>query len=79
MPDPARAAELDPEAAAVVESVEGLPEWHALSVESARRLEADLFGATRSTPVSYTRDVAVDGPDGEIPLRVVRPATAGTL
>ncbi|WP_255151862.1 alpha/beta hydrolase [Halorarius halobius] len=76
-----RADELDPEAAEIVRAFEaqGLPEWHALSVESARRLEDELFGADRTTPVDYVRDLAVDGPAGEMPLRVVRPEADGEL
>ncbi|WP_255198049.1 alpha/beta hydrolase [Halorarius litoreus] len=74
-----RTETLDPDASAVVEQVSGVPEWHTLSVESARQLEDELFGATRTTPVDYTRDVAIDGPAGDIPLRVVRPDAEGTL
>jgi acetyl esterase len=70
---------LDPELARQVAAVEGVPEWHTLSVESARRLEDDLFGADRTTPVAYTRDIAVDGPNGPIPVRAVRPEAAGEL
>jgi acetyl esterase len=72
---------LDPELADVVAALEatGVPEWHTLSVESARRLEDDLFGADRTTDVAYTRDVAVEGPRGEVSVRAIRPEAAGTL
>ena len=73
-------ADLDPEVARVVDALSGVPEWHSVSVESARRLETDLFGADRTTTVAYTRDIAIDGPDGnEIPIRVVRPEVEGPL
>lgn len=70
---------LDPELARQVDSVAGVPEWHTLSVESARRLEDDLFDADRTTPVAYTRDVAVDGPNGQVPIRAVRPEADGVV
>ncbi|MFC7234717.1 alpha/beta hydrolase [Halosegnis marinus] len=72
---------LDPDLAAVVEAFEasGVPEWHTLDIESARRLEDDLFGADRTTPVAYTRDVAVEGPNGPVSVRAVRPEAAGEL
>ncbi|MFB6118210.1 alpha/beta hydrolase [Halosegnis sp.] len=72
--------DLDPELSAVVDQLgDGLPEWHAVTVESARQLEMELFGPERTTPVAYTRDVAVDGPEGPVPVRVVRPDAAGPL
>jgi acetyl esterase len=74
-----RAERLDEQASAVVDSIEGVPPWHALSVESARQLEDELFGARRTTPVDYTRDVSVPSGDHDVPIRIVRPDVAGTL
>ncbi|MFC5278780.1 alpha/beta hydrolase [Halorubrum rubrum] len=73
-----RAAELDPELAAVVDELEtlGLPEWHDLSVEAARRLEDEVFSGEPEPPVASVRDLAFDGPHGEVPVRVYRPAAA---
>ncbi|GAA0509188.1 acetyl esterase [Halorubrum aquaticum] len=73
-----RAAELDPELAAVVDELEtlGLPEWHTLSVEAARRLEDEVFSGEPEPPVESVRDLAFDGPHGEVPVRVYRPADA---
>lgn len=70
-----RAAELDPELAAVVDELEtlGLPEWHALSVEAARRLEDEVFSGEPEPPVASVRDLAFDGPHGAVPVRVYRP------
>ena len=72
-----RAAELDPELAAVVDELEtlGLPEWHTLSVEAARRLEDEVFSGELEPPVASVRDLAFDGPHGEVPVRVYRPKT----
>ncbi|WP_135822561.1 alpha/beta hydrolase [Halostella litorea] len=67
--------ELDDEVAVVVERIEreGIPEWHALSVESARRIEDEVFGGADPPPVDLVRDMAIDGPGGDLPLRVYRP------
>lgn len=72
---------LHPELSDLVAKLEatGVPEWHTVSVESARRLEDDLFGASRATEVAYTRDIAIEGRRGEIPIRAVRPDAEGTL
>jgi acetyl esterase len=66
---------LDPDLAAVVAEFEstGVPPWHALSVESARRIEDELFSAGEGPAMAAVRDLAVDGPAGELPLRVYRP------
>ena len=73
-----RAAELDPELAAVVDELEtlGLPEWHALSVEAARRLEDEVFSGEPEPAVASVRDLAFDGPHGAVPVRVYRPEAA---
>ena len=72
------AAELDPELAAVVDEIEslGLPEWHALSVDAARRIEDEVFSGGGGPPVADVGDLAFDGPHGEVPVRVYRPEAA---
>jgi len=67
--------ELDGEIAAVVERIEraGVPEWHALSVESARRIEDEVFGGADPPPVDLVRDLSIPGDGGELPVRVYRP------
>lgn len=73
-----RADELDPELAAVVDEIEalGLPEWHELSVDAARRVEDEVFSGDPDPPVADVRDLAFDGPHGEVPVRVYRPEAA---
>jgi acetyl esterase len=73
-----RADELDPELAAVVDEIEslGLPEWHALSVDAARRVEDEVFAGDAEPAVADVRDLAFDGPHGEVPVRVYRPEAA---
>ncbi|MEF8842901.1 MAG: alpha/beta hydrolase [Haloarculaceae archaeon] len=71
------AGSLDPELGRVVAEFEerGVPPWHALSVESARRLEDELFSAGEGPAMAAVRDLATDGPGGDLPLRVYRPET----
>lgn len=67
--------ELDPELAAVIDSFEefGVPSWHSLSVDCARRLEDELFSAGSGPELPLIRDFAIDGPGGDLSLRVYRP------
>mgnify|MGYP006297713929 CR=1 FL=1 len=73
-----RADELDPDLAAAVAEIEslGLPAWSDLSVAAARRLEDELFSGPPEPPVAEVRDLAFDGPHGEVPVRVYRPESA---
>jgi acetyl esterase len=68
--------ELDPDVAAVIEEFEamGIPPWHSLSVSCARQLEDEIFSAGEGPAVRTVRTLAIDGPGGEIPVRVYRPA-----
>lgn len=73
-----RAPELDPQIDEVVQEIEaaGVPEWHAMSVGAARRIEDEVFTTEDVPTVDQVRDVAFDGPHGDVPLRVYRPDTA---
>jgi acetyl esterase len=73
-----RADELDPDLAAAIAEIEslGLRAWSDRSVEAARRLEDDLFSGPPEPPVAEVRDLAFDGPRGEVPVRVYRPESA---
>ncbi|RDZ44379.1 alpha/beta hydrolase [Haloferax sp. Atlit-10N] len=82
-----RAADLDPQAHAAVAEVErlGLPEWSALGVESARRVEDEVFSAGDAPEVARVTNFAIDGESGdgaasthEIPLRVYHPEPGET-
>ncbi|WP_435153672.1 alpha/beta hydrolase [Haladaptatus sp. DFWS20] len=66
---------MDDEMAAVIEEIEamGVPPWHAMSVESARRIEDDVFTADEQEEIHFVRNLAIPGPRGEIPIRVYRP------
>ncbi|WP_227356342.1 alpha/beta hydrolase [Haladaptatus salinisoli] len=71
------ADELDAELATVIDEIEamGIPEWHELSVESARRIEDELFTTGGGPEMEVVRDFAFDGPGGEVPIRVYSPST----
>ena len=78
---------LDAEFAALVEEFadRGLPSWSALAVDSARTLEDDVFAGADGREMALVRDVAIDGPGGDLPVRGYRPeiergaAPPGTL
>ena len=73
-----RADELDPDLAAAIDEIEslGFPAWSDLSVAAARRLEDDLFSGPPEPAVAEVRDLAFDGPHGEVPVRTYRPESA---
>jgi acetyl esterase len=64
--------DLDSDLAAVVEDVRaaGVPEWHQLSVEAARRVEDEVFTPDDRLEVAFVRDLAFDGPADDVPVRV---------
>jgi acetyl esterase len=66
---------MDPDAAEAVAEIEslGVPEWHTLSVESARRIEDEVFTPESLPSLPFVRDLAIPGRAGEIPIRVYRP------
>jgi acetyl esterase len=82
--------ELDPQLRAVIDDIgaAGVPEWHALSVDSARRIEDEVFSAPAdgegdgddgdatdaAESLDLVRDLSIPGPAGAIPLRAYRPA-----
>ncbi|MFC6835888.1 alpha/beta hydrolase [Halomarina ordinaria] len=70
-----RADAPDPQVSAVVDELvrTGVPEWHAMSVDCARRVEDDVFGGEVRVDLPLVRDLAFDGPGGSVPVRVYRP------
>jgi acetyl esterase len=70
--------ELDAEFAAVVDEFAdaGLPPWHSMAVDAARRLEDDLFGDGGGPEMTTVREFAVDGPGREVPVRAYRPTAS---
>lgn len=71
-----RASELDPQAAALIDELgSGIspPSW-TLSVETARALLDELFIDDDPQPVESVTDLAIQGPEEPIPVRVYTPA-----
>lgn len=67
--------ELDSELLEVMEEIQamGVPPWHAMSVASARELEDELFSSGSGPELELVRDIAIDGPGGDLQLRLFRP------
>lgn len=74
---------LDPSLVALVDAyeVEGIPRWHEMSVDEARRVENELFTPddAATDPVGAVTDVRVVGPreGGEVPVRIYSPNSSG--
>jgi acetyl esterase len=70
--------ELDPQAAAIVETVEALPvpPTFALSVESACERLADFFGGQTARPVAAAEEFSIPGPEEPIDVRLYLPDRA---
>jgi acetyl esterase len=75
---PERAPDLDSDLAAAVDDVAdaGVPPWHAMSVDAARRVEDEVFAPAERPPVDLVRDVEIPGPESPVPLRAYRPDAA---
>lgn len=67
--------ELDSDLEDVIDEIQaaGVPPWHSLSIESARRLEDEVFSSGSGPEMRSVRDLRIDGPDGDVPIRVYRP------
>ena len=69
---------LDPQAKAVIELAikAGRPPYHTLSPKEARQLflETRPFSTPPAPAIGTVRDLAAEGPVGQIPLRLYRPA-----
>ena len=67
--------ELDPQFADVLRNgrVADLPAWHTMSVDEARRVEDEVFSAGDGPAVDRVADRRIDGPGGDLPVRIYRP------
>lgn len=70
--------EMDPQMVSAIQAIttSGLPPWHALSVESARRIENEVFSTGNGPELDSVRELRITGPGGDLPLRIYRPAVA---
>jgi acetyl esterase len=62
-------------AIAAIRREAGLPAWHEMTVERARRREDRVF-TVDAPAVDRVDDRSIPGPDGDIPIRIYRPAVA---
>ncbi|WP_049901038.1 alpha/beta hydrolase [Halococcus agarilyticus] len=62
-------------AIAAIRRKEGLPAWHEMTVERARRLEDRVFTAD-APAVDRVDDRSIPGPADDIPVRLYRPAVS---
>ena len=63
---------MDPDLERVLAALPDVPPWHVLSVESARRLEDELFSTDADHDCSV-REFGIEGPGGNLPVRAYRP------
>ena len=66
---------LNAQVATVVDEVDrlGIPEWSALGIESARRIEDEVFAPADAPDVARVTNIEIPGPAGAIPLRIYHP------
>ncbi|MFO7925074.1 MAG: alpha/beta hydrolase [Halobacteriota archaeon] len=76
---PPRDDGLDPQADALLDQLDSgiSPPSSTLSVESGRELLDELFTVADPEPVEEVIDIAIQGPNGPIPLRIYAPETGG--
>ncbi|ADD04536.1 alpha/beta hydrolase fold protein [Natrialba magadii ATCC 43099] len=74
-----RAAEPHPDAQAVLDLYNSFdaPSFTEVSVETARQLMAELRDVEPAIELESVSDRTIDGPDGEVPIRVYEPRPAG--
>jgi acetyl esterase len=67
---------LDDDIADIVASIarRDIPEWHEMSVSSARRVEDEVFSSEDPPAVDVVRDLTISGPGGDLPVRIYLPA-----
>ena len=71
--------DIDPQAAELLERLaeRGGPPSHALSVKGVREAMQDILVTNNGESVGRIRDVSIDDPGGDIPIRVSKPREAG--
>lgn len=69
-----RAQEPHPQLQAFMDETEDAPAFHELPIEEVRAITADVFSVEEPEPVGEVIDEQIDGPGGELSLRVYLPA-----
>lgn len=68
-----RAEEPHPQIQAFLDETSDAPAFHELPVEEARAIADDVFAVDDPLPVGETVDRTIDGPGGDLPIRIYRP------
>ena len=68
-----RAQEPHPQLQAFMAETEDAPAFHELPVEEVRGITADVFAVEEPEPVGEVIDETIDGPGGELPVRIYLP------
>lgn len=68
-----RAQEPHPQLQAFIAETEDAPPFHALSVDEVRGITADVFSVEEPEPVGGVIDETIDGPGGDLPIRMYVP------
>jgi len=72
-----RAKEPHPQLQAFMEETEDAPAFHELPVEEVRAITADVFSVEEPEPVGEVIDETIDGPGGDLGVRVYLPEGDG--
>lgn len=72
-----RAEEPHPQLQAFLEETEDAPAFNELPVEEARAIITDVFSVEEPEPVGDVIDRTIEGPGGELPLRIYLPTGEG--
>lgn len=68
-----RSSEPHPAIQAVLEETEDAPEFNEVSVEQARAIVEDMFSVEDPLPIGDVIERSIDGPSGDLPIRIYVP------
>ncbi|WP_227379832.1 alpha/beta hydrolase [Haladaptatus halobius] len=68
-----RAQEPHPQLKAFMAETEDAPAFHQLQIEDVRGITADVFSVEEPEPVGEVLDETIDGPGGDLPIRIYLP------
>jgi acetyl esterase len=74
-----RAQEPHPQLQAFIEESEDAPAFHELPVEEVRAITADVFAVEEPLDVGDVTDETIDGPGGDLPIRIYTPEGDGPV
>jgi acetyl esterase len=74
-----RAREPHPQLQAFIEETEDAPAFHELPIEDVRATTSEVFAVEEPEPVEEVIDRTIEGPGGDLPLRIYLPEGEGPL